>query len=322
MSYDYFSKSMMQYILDKIKPFIDAKVPSTRKVNNKALSSDISISASDVGAPALDGNNKVPIANTPSNYVEVTNDTARFALTTATVHNGMNVGVTATDKLYLIIDDTHLNSETGYKDIGSMSSVDWDDIQNKPDNLAYLEGASGQSVEPISPFLHASDIANNLTTTTPGKVLDATQGKALQDELDNAAYLGTPIVGSVDPISPVLYQADVVNNLVTNDSTKPLSAAMGRQLNSTLAGFVHSKFVSGTTDSSGRLFPDYSIADKVVVGLLPDEHGKIAQQFRLSSNKLGIRVLNSDAMTAYANSNIGVNVFYISTDYMQTDDSN
>lgn len=93
-------------------------------------------------------------------------------------------------------------------------------------------------------------------------------------------------------------------------------------LNSTLAGFVHKKFVSGTTDSSGRLFPDYSIAYKVVVGLLPDEHGKIAQQFRLSSNKLGIRVLNSDAMTAYANSNIGVNVFYISMDYVKNDDSN
>jgi len=93
-------------------------------------------------------------------------------------------------------------------------------------------------------------------------------------------------------------------------------------LNSNLAGFVHIKFVSGTTDSSGRLFPDYSIEDKVVVGLLPDEHGKIAQQFRLSSNKLGIRVLNSDAMTAYANSNIGVNVYYISADYMQNDDSN
>ena len=31
--------------------------------------------------------------------------------------------------------------------------------------------------------LHSDDIANNLTTTTAGKVLDATQGKALSDSI-------------------------------------------------------------------------------------------------------------------------------------------
>jgi len=37
----------------------------------------------------------------------------------------------------------------------------------------------------ISGKLGASDIANNLTTTTAGKVLDATQGKALNDNITN-----------------------------------------------------------------------------------------------------------------------------------------
>ena len=35
-------------------------------------------------------------------------------------------------------------------------------------------------------MLTSSDIANNLTTTTTGKVLDATQGKALKDLIGNA----------------------------------------------------------------------------------------------------------------------------------------
>ena len=37
-----------------------------------------------------------------------------------------------------------------------------------------------------SGMLTSSDIANNLTTTTTGKVLDATQGKALKDLIGNA----------------------------------------------------------------------------------------------------------------------------------------
>lgn len=35
-------------------------------------------------------------------------------------------------------------------------------------------------------MLTSSDIANNLTTTTTGKMLDATQGKALKDLIGNA----------------------------------------------------------------------------------------------------------------------------------------
>lgn len=45
----------------------------------------------------------------------VANDTARFKLTKQDVQNGDTVYVEATNKMYLVIDDTKLNLEAGYK---------------------------------------------------------------------------------------------------------------------------------------------------------------------------------------------------------------
>lgn len=47
--------------------------------------------------------------------VVVANDTARFALTTATAQSGDTVKVTSTGKMYLIKDESKLNSEDGYE---------------------------------------------------------------------------------------------------------------------------------------------------------------------------------------------------------------
>lgn len=43
--------------------------------------------------------------------------------------------------------------------------------------------------------LRPADIANNLTTATEGKVLDATQGKALKDNIDEIRAVTTIAVG-------------------------------------------------------------------------------------------------------------------------------
>ena len=48
------------------------------------------------------------------------------------------------------------------------------------DTSAYITSSA------ITGMLTTSDIANNLTTTTTGKVLDASQGKALADLIGNA----------------------------------------------------------------------------------------------------------------------------------------
>lgn len=64
----------------------------------------------------------------------VATDTDRLALTTSQIQKGDTVKVTATQKMYYVVDDTKLNSESGYEiySVGAASSVDWSGVTNKP----------------------------------------------------------------------------------------------------------------------------------------------------------------------------------------------
>jgi hypothetical protein len=70
--------------------------------------------------------------------VVVADDTARFKLTTATVQAGDTVKVTATNKMYLVKDDSKLNTEDGYEPYtaSSASSVPWSGVTGKPSTFA------------------------------------------------------------------------------------------------------------------------------------------------------------------------------------------
>lgn len=66
--------------------------------------------------------------------VVVADDTARFALTAATAQSGDTVKVTSTGKMYLIKDESKLNSEDGYEPYtaSQASSVPWSGVTGKP----------------------------------------------------------------------------------------------------------------------------------------------------------------------------------------------
>ena len=66
--------------------------------------------------------------------VVVADDTARFALTTATAQSGDTVKVTSTGKMYLIKDESKLNREDGYEPYtaSQASSVPWSGVTGKP----------------------------------------------------------------------------------------------------------------------------------------------------------------------------------------------
>ena len=70
--------------------------------------------------------------------VVVADDTARFKLTTATAQVGDTVKVTATNKMYLVKDDSKLNTEDGYEPYtaSSASSVPWSGVTGKPNTFA------------------------------------------------------------------------------------------------------------------------------------------------------------------------------------------
>lgn len=66
--------------------------------------------------------------------IVVADDTARFALTTATAQSGDTVKVASTSKMYLIKDESKLNSEDGYEPYtaSQVSSVPWSGVTGKP----------------------------------------------------------------------------------------------------------------------------------------------------------------------------------------------
>lgn len=66
--------------------------------------------------------------------VVVADDTARFALTTATAQSGDTVKVTSTGKMYLIKNESKLSSEDGYEPYtaSQASSVPWSGVTGKP----------------------------------------------------------------------------------------------------------------------------------------------------------------------------------------------
>lgn len=70
--------------------------------------------------------------------IVVADDTARFALTTATVQSGDTVKVTSTGKMYLIKDESKLSSEDGYEPYTASraSSVPWSGVTGKPSTFA------------------------------------------------------------------------------------------------------------------------------------------------------------------------------------------
>lgn len=108
--------------------------------------------------------------------VVVADDTARFALTTATAQSGDTVKVTSTGKMYLIKDESKLNSEDGYEPYtaGQASSVPWAGVTGKPSTF--------------TPPMSSTTVLGGI------KVGYTTSGKNYKVQLDSSgnAYVNVP----------------------------------------------------------------------------------------------------------------------------------
>lgn len=108
--------------------------------------------------------------------VVVANDTARFALTTATVQSGDTVKVTSTGKMYLIKDESKLNSEDGYEPYtaSQASSVPWSGVTGKPNTF--------------TPPMSSATVLGGIKVGYP------TSGKNYKVQLDSSgnAYVNVP----------------------------------------------------------------------------------------------------------------------------------
>jgi len=101
--------------------------------------------------------------------VKVADQAARFALTTATVQNGDSVQQLDTKVMYVVVDDSKLNSEDGYDEYvaGIAASVPWSGITDKP------------STYTPSSHTHGNITNDGKIGTTSGKPIITTTGGAL-----------------------------------------------------------------------------------------------------------------------------------------------
>lgn len=127
--------------------------------------------------------------------VVVANDTARFALTTATVQSGDTVKVTSTGKMYLIKDESKLNSEDGYEPYtaSQASSVPWSGVTGKPSTFtpptSSAAGSAGLVPAPAAgkqaSFLRGDGTWVVPTNTTYAKANTTTLGLVMIGYLEN-----------------------------------------------------------------------------------------------------------------------------------------
>lgn len=223
---------------------------STAKLNTART---ISLTGAVTGSIATDLSGNAAIATTLTNFdagkitsgiididrlpvgalerlIIVADDTARLALTTATVQKGDTVKVTATSKMYFVVDDTKLNTEVGYEvyTAGTAMSVPWSGVTGKP--------------TAVSAF---SNDANYLTTAVAdGKYALGAHGTHVSYEttVANIKMNGTAAVGALSTVA----RADHIHPTDTSRAALASPSLMGTPTAPTAASGTNSTQLATT----------------------------------------------------------------------------
>ncbi len=104
----------------------------------------------------------------------VADDAARLKLTTKDVQKGDTVKVTATGKMYFVIDDSKLDTEDGYTvyTAGSATSVPWSGVTGKP--TTFTPSAHKHTKSDITDFPTSMVNPNSITVTLNGGTTEGT----------------------------------------------------------------------------------------------------------------------------------------------------
>ena len=165
------------------------------KLSGKANSSHTHGSADITALDASKLTGTIDIARLPQGAIErlkiVTDDTDRFKLTTSDVQLGDTVKVTATGKMYYVVDESKLTSEAGYEvyTAGSATSVPWSGVTGKPST--FTPSSHTHTKSQITDFAHTHTISDvsGLQTALDGKATTAQGGKA--DTAVQSVKIGT-----------------------------------------------------------------------------------------------------------------------------------
>lgn len=199
-----------------INSALNGKVPTSRTVNGKALSANITLSASDVGADA--------------------SGSAADALTNANSYTDEKVGVVADD----------LSEHTGRTDnphgvtasqIGAVPTTRKVNNKSLSSNITLSASdvgadASGTASSAVSGHNTSTDAHSDIRELITGLTTRLnTLANSTDEDLDQMAEIVEYIKANKTLIDSITTSkvnvADIVNNLTTNVATKPLSAAQG-----------------------------------------------------------------------------------------------
>lgn len=152
-------------------------------------------------AVVLDSNTLVPLTMIPPAALErlvvVADQTARYALTTATVQNGDTVKQTDTGEMWYVIDDSNLSNSSGYAvyTAGTASSVPWSGITGKPTTLT----GYGVSDSDVVDSVIAAFVSGAGTVTSSDTIVSAINklDGNIANKLDSSAFTDTAVTGKL-----------------------------------------------------------------------------------------------------------------------------
>lgn len=257
---------------------VDSKVPSTRKVNGKALSADITLSSSDIGADA---------SGTADSKVNAHN-------TSTAAHNDIRTLISGLeDRLTALADsdDTTLDQ---------LSEI-----------VAYVKSNRSLIESVTTTKINVADIVNNLTTNVKTKVLGADQGvvlKGLIDDLRTSLTSHTHTIANVTGLQSALdgKAASSHGTHVSYSTTAPVmdgTAAVGTA--TTVARSDHKH----PTDTSRASQTDLDTLKTTVNGKANSSHThKIADVTNLQST------LDAKATSSALTSHTGNTTVHITAD--------
>lgn len=103
----------------------------------------------------------------------VADDTARFKLTSSAIQKGDTVKVTATGKMYYVVDETKLSTEAGYEvyAAGTAASVPWNGVTGKPST--YTPSSHTHTKSQITDFPTSMPANGGNASTVNGHTVNA-----------------------------------------------------------------------------------------------------------------------------------------------------
>ena len=170
----YYTKSQVDSTVSGLQSDINSRIPNAQK-------------GAANGVATLDASSLIPVNQIPPAALErlviVADQTARFALTTATVQNGDTVLQTDTSLMYFVKDDTNLGNAGGYAvySAGAASSVAWGGITGIPAPVSSLSGTNtGDQTITLTGDVTGSGTGSFVTTLANTAVTPTGYGSATQ----------------------------------------------------------------------------------------------------------------------------------------------